>query len=71
MARFAINLARRGEVTAVREAAINGAAGLVVEIDGGMPLVLTGEQRDGRITHIYLLLNDEKLSGLSAHPAIT
>lgn len=46
-------------------------AELVVEIDGGMPLVLTGEQRDGRITHIYLLLNDEKLSGLSAHPAIT
>ena len=71
VARLAINLARRGEVTAVREATINGAAGLVVEIDGGKPLVLTGEQHDARITRIYLLLNDDKLSGLSTNPAIT
>jgi hypothetical protein len=34
-----------------------------------MPLVLTGEQHHGRITRIYLLLNDDKLGGLSAHLA--
>ncbi len=71
VARFAINLGRRGEVTALREATINGTAALVVEIDGDLPLVITGEQHDGRITRIYLLLNDDKLGGLSAHPAIT
>jgi len=57
-------------VTAVRDATINGAAALVVELDATMPLVITGEQHDGRITRIYLLLNDDKLGGLSAHPAI-
>ncbi len=71
VARLAINLARRGEVTALREASINGQAALVVEIDGAMPLVLTGEQHEGKITRIYLLLNDEKLAGLFTHPAIT
>jgi RNA polymerase sigma-70 factor (ECF subfamily) len=71
VARLAINLARRGEVTAVRDATLNGAAALVVELDATMPLVITGEQHHGKITHIYLLLNDHKLAGLSAHPAIT
>jgi len=70
VARLAINLARRGEVTALRDETINGAAALVVELDATMPLVITGEQHDGRITRIYLLLNDDKLGGLSAHPAI-
>jgi len=70
VARLAINLARRGEVTALRDETINGAAALVVELDSGMPLVITGEQHDGRMTRIYLLLNDDKLGGLSAHPAI-
>jgi len=71
VARLAINLARRGEVTALQEVTINGAAALVVEIDSVMPLVLTGEQHDDKITRIYLLLNDDKLGGLYAHPAIT
>ncbi len=71
VARLAINLARRGEVTALREATVNGAAALVVELDGGMPLVLTGEQQGGRITRVYLLLNADKLGGISARPAIT
>ncbi len=70
VARLAINLARRGEVTALREATVNGAAALVVELNGEMPLVLTGEQHDGKITRIYLLLNADKLGGLSARPAI-
>ena len=66
-----IDLARRGEATALREATINGSAALVVELDGGTRLVVTGEQQDGRITRIYLLLNADKLGGISAQPAIT
>lgn len=58
-------------MTALREVTVNGAAALVLEIDGGMPLVVTGDQRGGRISRIYLLLNGDKLGGLSAHPAIT
>ena len=50
---------------------VNGAAALVLQVDGDMPLVITGEQHDGKITHIYLLLNGDKLGGLSAHPTIT
>ena len=71
VARLAINLAKRGEVTDLREATVNGAAALVVELDGHMPLVITGEQHDAKFTRIYLLLNADKLGGLSAHPAIT
>ncbi|MCK4178012.1 RNA polymerase sigma factor SigJ [Aciditerrimonas ferrireducens] len=71
VARLAINLARRGGVSAVGEAVVNGEAALVVELEGAMTLVLTGEQHDGRITCIYLLLNPEKLRGIFAHPAMT
>jgi RNA polymerase sigma factor (sigma-70 family) len=71
VARLAINLARRGEVSAVGEAVVNGEAALVVELEGAMTLVLTAEQHDGRITCLYLLLNPEKLSGIFAHPALT
>jgi RNA polymerase sigma-70 factor (ECF subfamily) len=70
VARLAINLARRGQVSGVREATINGTAALVVDLEGAMSLVLTGEQHDGRMTRIHLLLNAAKLTGLSAHPAI-
>jgi RNA polymerase sigma factor (sigma-70 family) len=71
VARFAINVARRGEVTGLRETNINGSAALVAEIDGVMPLVIAGEQHDGKVTRIFLLLNDEKLGALTAHPTIT
>ena len=70
VARLAINLARRGQVTGVREAVVNGEAALVVEVGGAMPLVLTGEQRDGKVTRIYLLLNADKLGGILGRPAI-
>ncbi len=70
VARFTINVARRGQVTGLREEEINGSPALVVEIDGTMPMVITGEQRDGRVTRIFMLLNDEKLTGLSTHPVI-
>lgn len=71
VARFAINIARRGEVTGLQETSINGSAAVVLQIGGVMPLVITGEQHDGRLTRIFLLLNDEKLGALSARPSIT
>ena len=70
VARFAINVARRGQVTGLQETCLNGSAALVVEIDGAMPLVVTGEQHAGSVTHIFLLLNDEKLGAVTAHPII-
>jgi RNA polymerase sigma-70 factor (ECF subfamily) len=71
VARFAINVARRGEMTGLRETTVNGSAALVIEIDGALPLVVAGEQRDGRVSKIFLLLNEEKLRALSSHPNIT
>ena len=41
---------------------------------GGNSLVTAATEFSGptgRITRIYLLLNDDKFGGLSAHPAIT
>ncbi len=70
VARFAINVSRRGQVTSLQAREINGSPALVLEIDGTMPLVITGEQRDGKVTRIFLLLNNEKLTALSAHPII-
>lgn len=70
VARFAINVGRRGEVTAVQATEINGSAALVLEIDGTRPMVVTGEQRGGRVTRLFLLLNGDKLAAVTAHPAI-
>ncbi|SRR5579875_1567191 len=71
VARLAINLSRRGEMTSIREATVNGAAAFVVEVNGSMPIVITGEQHEGKITCIYLLLNEDKLGSLAANPVIT
>ncbi len=71
VARFAINVARRGEVTSFQATEINGSPALVLEIDGTMPFVITAEQREGKVTRIFFLLNDEKLTALSAHPNIS
>jgi RNA polymerase sigma-70 factor, ECF subfamily len=70
VARFAINVARRGEVTSLEATEINGSPALVLEIDGTMPLVIAGEQRDGKVTRIFWLLNEEKLTALSSDPII-
>jgi hypothetical protein len=35
-----------------------------------MPLVITAEQHKGKITRIFFLLNDEKLTALSTQPSI-
>lgn len=70
VARYAINIAHRGELTDLQAVEVNGAPALVLEIDGAMPAVVTGEQRNGKVTRIFLLLNDEKLAALSVHPVI-
>jgi RNA polymerase sigma-70 factor (ECF subfamily) len=70
VARFTINIARRGEVTGLQATEINGSPALVLEIDGTMPMVITGEQRDGKVIRLFVLLNDEKLTALSVHPII-
>jgi RNA polymerase sigma-70 factor (ECF subfamily) len=70
VARFAINVARRGQVTRFQATEVNGAPALVLEIDGTRPLVITGEQRAGKVIRIFMLLNDQKLSSLSAYSAI-
>ena len=62
---------RRGEVTSLQVKEINGWPALVLEIDGTMPLVITAEQREGKVTHIFFLLNEEELTALSAHPNIS
>jgi len=58
-------------VTSLQATEINGSPALVLEIDGTMPLVITAEQREGKVTRIFFLLNDEKLTALSAHPNIS
>jgi RNA polymerase sigma-70 factor (ECF subfamily) len=70
VARFTINIARRGEVTGLQATEINGSPALVLEIDGTMPMLNTGEQRDGKVIRLFVLLNDEKLTALSVHPII-
>lgn len=70
VARYAINIAHRAEVTGLQAKEINGSPALVLEIDGAMPMVVTGEQRNGKVTRIFLLLNDEKLGALSVNPVI-
>ncbi len=65
VARFVINVSRRGELTDLREVNVNGSAGLWVEIDGVMPIVITGEQKGGKVTRIFWLLNDEKLGAVT------
>jgi RNA polymerase sigma-70 factor (ECF subfamily) len=54
VARFLVNVSRRGEITGL----------VATEVNGSMPLVVTGEQRDGRVCRVFLLLNDEKLTGV-------
>jgi hypothetical protein len=34
-----------------------------------MPIVITGEQRGGRVTRIFLMLNPDKLQALETGPA--
>lgn len=66
--RFVTNLARRYPEAELELTEINGSAALVLRA-GGMPIVVTGEQLDGKVTRIYLIVNPDKLQALSEGPA--
>jgi RNA polymerase sigma-70 factor (ECF subfamily) len=51
------------EFPPARLAVVNAGPAIVVDSPGG-PIVISGEARDGRITHIWVRLNPEKVSGL-------
>lgn len=70
VARFVLNLARRGQVTALKAAELNGSAALVVELDDRPALVITGEQRNGKVSQLFLLVNDTKLAAISSQLVI-
>ncbi|MGA8680297.1 MAG: RNA polymerase sigma factor SigJ [Acidimicrobiales bacterium] len=69
VARFVTNIAGRYPDAELELTEINGSAALVLRA-GGMPIVLTGEQQGGRVTRIYVMLNPDKLRGLSDGPAL-
>ena len=62
--RLVTNLFARGadRVTAIRPVAVNGSAGLYIEHADG-PLVITGDvDEDGRVRHIWIQMNPDKLT---------
>jgi len=69
VARFVTNIAGRYPDAELELTEINGAAALVLRA-GGMPVVVTGEQHEGKVTRIYLMLNPDKLQALSEGPAL-
>jgi RNA polymerase sigma-70 factor (ECF subfamily) len=66
--RFAINVAKRRPVTSVEMTDVNGSPAVVLDA-GGMTIVVTGEQHEGRVTRLYFLLNPDKLHALRSAPA--
>jgi RNA polymerase sigma-70 factor (ECF subfamily) len=68
VARFITNIAGRYPDAELEFTEINGSAALVMRA-AGMPIVVTGEQLEGKVTRIYLMLNPDKLQALSETPA--
>jgi len=61
VARFFVELALRESDVALVERTVNGQPGLVAERDGGVVMVMAFGVTDDRITHIWAVLNPEKL----------
>ncbi|HET9058502.1 MAG TPA: RNA polymerase sigma factor SigJ [Acidimicrobiales bacterium] len=70
VARYVINLAQRFAVTGILATSVNGAAAMIVETEEYPPVVITGEQVEGRITRIFYLLNEEKMLGIAQPPLV-
>jgi RNA polymerase sigma-70 factor (ECF subfamily) len=68
VARFVTNLAGRYPEAELELTEMNGSAALVLRA-GGMPVLVTGEQLDGKVTRLYLIVNPDKLQALSEGPA--
>lgn len=66
--RFAVNVAKRLPDAEVALTTVNGAPAIVLR-GGDVPIVITGEQRHGRVTRIFLMLNPDKLHALETGPA--
>lgn len=67
VARFGVNVASRGEGVVLELTEMNGSAAAVLRTHT-MPIVVTGEQREGRIVRLWLMLNPDKLGGLDRQP---
>ncbi|MFF3748956.1 RNA polymerase sigma factor SigJ [Streptomyces sp. NPDC002018] len=63
VARLFLGLMRREPEVELGEEGINGAPGLTVRVAGTTVAVLTLEVRDGLITHLWLMVNPDKLHG--------
>ncbi|HUP84591.1 MAG TPA: RNA polymerase sigma factor SigJ [Acidimicrobiales bacterium] len=62
VARFFVNLARRyGAEASFASATINGCAGLIVSMGGGIELAAAFEVADGRVRSIWVVRNPDKL----------
>ena len=61
IARACVDLANRTPGLAVMERTVNGQPGLITQQDGATAAVLAFEVAGGRITHIWAVLNPEKL----------
>jgi RNA polymerase sigma-70 factor, ECF subfamily len=68
VARFLTNLASRNDHADVVISEFNGAAALILQSENG-PLVITGEQHNGQVTRVFMILNPDKLHTLSERPA--
>jgi len=61
VARFFAGLAERRSGLTILERTVNGESGLVVRLDGVTATVMTFAIAGGRITHVWAVLNPEKL----------
>jgi RNA polymerase sigma-70 factor (ECF subfamily) len=68
VARFVLNLAKRYPASDVRLADLNGSPAVLFE-SSGMPVVVTGEQSNGKVTRIFIILNPDKLHAIASPPA--
>jgi RNA polymerase sigma-70 factor, ECF subfamily len=70
VARLVINLTHRDvEMGAMRIVELNGRPALVTDLPDG-PMVVQVDQRGGRVTAVWIMMNPEKLHGIDADDAL-
>jgi RNA polymerase sigma factor (sigma-70 family) len=70
IARFLVDVAGRGPNRTLLERTVNGQPGLVAQQDGVTVVVYAFEVAGGRITHIWAVLNPDKLRPWTVGPAL-
>jgi RNA polymerase sigma-70 factor, ECF subfamily len=68
VARFLTNLASRNGQLDAMISEFNGAAAVILHSEDG-PVIITGEQHNGQVTQVFMILNPDKMHTLSEHPA--